>query len=93
MKIKVNAKQQVTVPAELLEALGAQPGDYVEIERGPADRTILVRLDNGAGHRKPVKIDYSKLAYLHDKIDPNIPPLLDFTPYREGEIDLTPYRD
>lgn len=93
MKIKVNAKQQVTVPAELLDALGAKPGDYVEIERGPADRSILVRLDNGAGPRKPVEIDYSKLGYLHDKIDPNIPPLLDFTPYREGEIDLTPYRD
>ncbi len=74
MKIKVNAKQQVTVPAELLEALGAKPGDYVEIERGPADRTILVRLDNGADSRKPVKIDYSKLAPLRDKIDPNAPP-------------------
>ena len=92
MKIKVNAKQQVTVPAELLEALGAQPGDYVEIERGPADRTILVRLDNGAGHRKPVKIDYSKYGTLRDKIDPNAPPL-DLAPYREGKYDLTPYRD
>ena len=82
MLVKVTSKRQVTFPARVLDTMGVRPGDHIEITE-TADGFLL----------RPRRIDLSKLAYLRDKIDPNIPPLLDFTPYREGEIDLTPYRD
>jgi AbrB family looped-hinge helix DNA binding protein len=82
MRVKVTSKRQVTFPAKVLDAMGVKPGDHLEITE-TTDGFLL----------QPKRIDLSKLAYLRDKIDPNTPPLLDFTPYREGEIDLTPYRD
>ena len=80
MRVKVNADRQVVVPEEMLDALGVRPGDIVEIERGPDgislrcesdgdDIDVAARDGEGARH-----IDYSNLAPLRDKIDPNAEP-------------------
>ena len=64
MIVKITSKRQVTFPARVLDALGVGPGDQIELKEGP-DGFIL----------KPRRIDYSKLGFLKDKIDPAIEPL------------------
>ena len=63
MIVKITSKRQVTFPARVLDALGVGPGDQVELKEGP-DRFVL----------KSKRIDYSKLGFLRDKIDPGIEP-------------------
>ncbi len=63
MIVKITSKRQVTFPARVLDALGVGPGDQIELKEGP-DGFIL----------KPRRIDYSKLGFLKDKIDPAIEP-------------------
>lgn len=63
MVVKITSKRQVTLPARVLDALGVGPGDQIELIEG-SDGFIL----------KPRRIDYSKLGYLKDKIDPGIKP-------------------
>ena len=88
MRVKINADRRVTIPAEVMESLGVKPGEYVEVE--PLPGGVALRPETKP---EPKRYDLSMYGYLRDKIDPNTPPLLDFTPYREGEIDITPYRD
>lgn len=60
MLVKVTAKRQVTFPKHMLDALGVEPGDQLEL-RESADGLIL----------RPRRIDLSLLGGLRDKIDPN----------------------
>ena len=57
MIIKITAKRQVTFPARVLEALGVQPGDRLELQEGP-DGFIL----------RPRRIDRARLAPLRSKL-------------------------
>ena len=61
MIVKITSKRQVTFPARVLDALGVGPGDEIELKEGP-DGFIL----------RPRRIDYTKLGFLKDKIDPDI---------------------
>ena len=60
MIVKITSKRQVTFPARVLEALGVQPGDQLELREGPDGFTL-----------HPRRVDLSKLAPLRDKIDPD----------------------
>lgn len=75
MMVKITSKRQLTFPARVLDALGVGPGDQFELKEGP-DGFIL----------KPKRIDYSKLGFLKDKIDPNIEPF-DIEKFRNESYD------
>ena len=60
MIVKVTAKRQITLPAQVLEALEVEPGDQLELKES----------DDGFILRRKRKIDYSKLGTLGDKIPP-----------------------
>ncbi len=81
MIVKVTAKRQITLPADVLEALGVEPGDQLELKES----------DDGFVLRRKRKIDYSKLGTLADKIPPGYPPF-DIRKFRE-EICAPKYRD
>jgi AbrB family looped-hinge helix DNA binding protein len=57
MFVKITAKRQVTFPAHVLEALGVQPGDRLELEQGPDGFILRAR-----------RIDPSRLAPLRGKL-------------------------
>lgn len=57
MLIKVTSKRQVTFPAAVLEALGAEPGSHLELQ--PRGDGFLL---------KARAIDRSKLAPLRGKV-------------------------
>ncbi len=57
MIIKITAKRQVTFPARVLDSLGVQPGDSLELREG-TEGYIL----------RPRRIDLSRLAPLRNKI-------------------------
>ena len=57
MLIKITAKRQVTFPARVLDALGVQPGDRLELEETP-EGFIL----------RPRRIDPTRLAPLRDAL-------------------------
>ena len=63
MLIKITSKRQATFPARVLDALGVGPGDQIELKESP-EGFIL----------QPRRINYSKLGFLKDKIEPNIKP-------------------
>ena len=71
MIVKITSKWQVTLPAKMLDALGVQPGDYLEIREGPDGFTL-----------HPRRIDLSLLAPLRHKIDPDHEPF-DIESFRE----------
>ena len=50
MIVKITAKRQVTFPARVLEAMGVQPGDQLEIEQGPSGFVLRPRRINLALH-------------------------------------------
>jgi AbrB family looped-hinge helix DNA binding protein len=81
MLVKVTSKRQVTFPARVLEALGVEPGDQIELLEGP-DGFFL----------RPRRIDYSKLGTLRDKIPPETPPF-DIRKFRDEGYDPYKYRD
>lgn len=81
MRVKINADRRVTIPAKVMESLGVRPGEYVEVER--LQGGIALRPERKP---EPRKIDFSKLEYLHDKIDPNAPPF-DIREFRDGTYD------
>lgn len=62
MVLQITSEGQVTLPVQVLDAIGVKPGDQIEIIEGP-DGFIL----------KPRRIDYSSLAPLRDKIPPGHP--------------------
>ena len=43
MFIKITAKRQVTFPARVLDALGAKPGDRLELHEGPDGFVLRAR--------------------------------------------------
>jgi AbrB family looped-hinge helix DNA binding protein len=57
MVIKVTAKRQVTFPARVLQALGVQPGDRLELHESPEG--FLLRAQ---------RIDRTRLAPLRAKL-------------------------
>ncbi len=81
MIVKVTAKRQITLPAQVLEALGVEPGDQLELKES----------DDGFVLRRRRKIDFSKLGTLRDKIPPDHPPF-DIRKFRE-EICAPKFRD
>lgn len=59
MLIRITSKRQVTFPARVLEAMGVEAGDRLELEAGP-DGFIL----------RPLRVDVSRLAPLRGKLRP-----------------------
>ena len=59
MIVKITSKRQVTFPARVLDELGVEPGDQLELME--TDEGFLL---------KPRKIDLSRLALLKGKIPP-----------------------
>ncbi len=57
MIVKITGKRQVTFPARVLEALGVQPGDRLELHESPEG--FLLR---------PQRIDRTRLAPLRAKL-------------------------
>jgi bifunctional DNA-binding transcriptional regulator/antitoxin component of YhaV-PrlF toxin-antitoxin module len=57
MRLTVTSKRQVTFPAHVLEALGARPGDQIELHPGPGGFLLRAR-----------RVDTSRLAPLKGKI-------------------------
>lgn len=55
--VKITAKRQVTFPARVLEALGVQPGDRLELLEGPDGFLLRAR-----------QIDQTRLAPLRGKL-------------------------
>ena len=75
MLVKITSKRQVTLPAHVLEAMGVGPGDYLEVTAA-SDGFLL----------RPRRIDFSKLAPLAEKIQPNYPGF-DIGAFREDTCD------
>jgi AbrB family looped-hinge helix DNA binding protein len=61
--IKITGKHEITIPAEVLDALGVGPGDRLELHEKP-DGFLL----------RPQRNDFAGLAPLHDKIRPGSGP-------------------
>jgi len=57
MLVKITAKRQVTFPARVLNALGVQPGENLELIEGP-DGFLL----------RPRRVEASRLAPLRGKL-------------------------
>ena len=57
MLVKITSKRQVTFPAQVLKAMGVQPGDRLRLEECP-DGFVL----------RPQRIDPARLAPLRGKL-------------------------
>ncbi len=75
MVLEITSERQVTLPVQVLDAMGVKPGDRIEIIEGPAGFIL-----------KPRRIDYSSLGTLKDKIPPGHPPF-DIESFREQPYD------
>jgi AbrB family looped-hinge helix DNA binding protein len=75
MILKVTAKRQVTFPARVLEALGARPGDQIQLVESQEGYLL-----------KPRRIKLENLATLRDLIKPGTPDF-DIAVFREGTYD------
>ena len=75
MIVKITPNLQVTLPPEVLDAMGVGPGDRLEITEHE-DGFLL----------KPKRIDNSKLAPLRDLIPDDHPPF-DIRKFRDGTYD------
>ncbi len=75
MIVKITSKRQVTFPAHVLEALGVEPGDQLELEESPGGFIL-----------RPRRIDSSFIPPLRDKIDPNVEPV-DMETFRSQPYD------
>lgn len=77
MFVKITTKRQVTFPVKVLEALGVQPGDQLELVRGP-DGFVL----------RPRRVNPARLAPLRDKLRPGHG-VFDLETFREQPHDPT----
>ena len=75
MLVKITAKRQVTFPARVLDAMGAKPGDYLEVSPAPGGFLL-----------KPRHIDESRLAPLKDLV-PADHPVFSISDFREETYD------
>ena len=75
MRVKITAKRQVTFPVHVLDAMGAKPGDYLEVIQAPGGFLL-----------KPRRIDESRLAPLRELI-PAGHPVFSTSEFREGTYD------
>ena len=75
MIVKITSKRQVTLPAQVLEAMGVGPGDRIEILESPEGYLL-----------KPKRIDHSRLAPLRHLIADDHPPF-DIREFRNGTYD------
>ena len=57
MVVRITSKRQVTVPRQVMEAMGVQPGDQLSLEEAPGGFIL-----------RPRRIDLSKLAPARDKL-------------------------
>ena len=57
MLVRITSRRQVTVPRQVMEAMGVQPGDHLCLEEAQ-DGFVL----------RPRRIDLGKLAPARDKI-------------------------
>ena len=60
MLVRITSKRQVTLPADVLDALGVGPGDHLELEEGPGGFIL-----------RPRRLNPSLLAPLRNKIRPD----------------------
>ena len=60
MLVRITSKRQVTLPAHVLDTLGVQPGDHLQLEEGPGGFIL-----------RPRQLSPSLLAPLRDKIRPD----------------------
>ena len=74
MIVKVTSKRQVTFPKRVLEALGVQPGDQIELE------------EHGDGFILRPRREEEWVPPLRGKIPPGLPPL-DLEKFREEGYD------
>jgi len=81
MLIKITSKRQVTFPAKVLNEMGLEPGDYLELIKA-----------RGGYMLKPKRIDLSKLGGLRDKIKPETPSF-DIRAFRDDRYGPSAYRD
>ena len=75
MFVKVTSKRQVTFPAEVLDAIGAEPGSLLELQ--PQDEGFLLKVR---------RIDQSKLAPLAHLVSPDTEPF-DIAKFRDITYD------
>ena len=61
MLVRITSKRQVTLPAHVLDTLGVEPGDHLELEEGPGGFVL-----------RPRRPDPSLLAPLRGKIRPDV---------------------
>ena len=81
MLVKITSKRQVTFPKHVLDALGVQPGDQLELMESTHGFVL-----------RPRRIRLSVLGGLRDKIDPNAEPF-DIRKFRDESHDPSAYRD
>ena len=62
MLLRITSKRQITFPVRVLDAMGAKPGDQLELTQSGNGYII-----------RPKRIDYSRLGTLRDKIPPGHP--------------------
>lgn len=73
MIVKISAEYQVTIPPEVLDAMGVGPGDQLELTKYSGGLLLRPRL-----------VDYSRLGTLRDKIPSGHPPF-DIQAFRERQ--------
>ena len=78
MLVKITAKRQVTFPAKVLEALGVQPGDHLELLEG-ADgfwlrprRIHLDRLGTLRGKLRRGQGKFNIRKFREESLDPSL---------------------
>ena len=74
MLVKITSKRQVTLPAQVLNAMGVGPGDWLELEEKP-EGFIL----------RPRRVDSSLFGGLREKIPAGHPPF-GVDKFRGGEV-------
>jgi AbrB family looped-hinge helix DNA binding protein len=74
---RITTKRQVTFPKQVLESLGLQPGDRIELQPGKGGYLL-----------KPLRLDASRLGTLRGELPADLPPF-DVRQFREGTWDAS----